>query len=140
MFGVLKDMSTSERLRGVAVEAVDMKWGRHAAAFANDSGKYEMNLGRNGEWLVSYSASGYLTKRIKLVLTGPAPEDWIGGFGMNVDMALMKPKSGVDYAALDEPFGICRYNGESGNFEWDMAYTQKMRDLQADLLKAHAEP
>ena len=137
VFGVMRELRTSVRIDEMAVEALDLKWGRWKVAATNDSGKYELDLGRNGEWLVTYSAPGFVSKRIKLMLTGPTPEEWVGGYGMNVDMTMIEPKEGVDYSVLDEPFGICRYNSETGNFEWDMEYTQKMRDRQAALLKEH---
>lgn len=140
VFGVLKDLGTRERLTGFTVEASDRKWGRHVVANALDSGRYEMGLGRNGEWLVTYSAPGYVSKRVLFQLNGPTDADWVGGFGMNVDITMLKRKDGVDYAVLDEPFGICRYNSETGNFEWDLGYTEKMRERQAALLKAHGQP
>jgi hypothetical protein len=136
VYGAVKDIRTGERLTGITVEAIDLKWGRWELAATNDSSKYELDLGRNGEWLLTYSASGYVSKRIKLILFGPTPEEWIGGFGMNVDMTMIQPQEGVDYSILDEPFGICRYNRETGNFEWDLPYTEKMREQQAALLKA----
>ncbi|HRD52485.1 MAG TPA: hypothetical protein PKY96_07545, partial [Flavobacteriales bacterium] len=77
---------------------------------------------------------------ILLLLNGPSDEEWVGGYGMNVDMTMIKPKQGVDYSVLDEPFGICRYNSETGNFEWDLAYTEKMRERQMALLNAHRAP
>ncbi|MFZ1694493.1 MAG: hypothetical protein WAT74_14955 [Flavobacteriales bacterium] len=138
VYGVVKDLTTREFVNDIMVEASDRKWGRYVEAYVGDSGKYEMNLSRNGEWLVTFSATGYVSKRILLVLAGPTEEDWVGGFGMNVDMTMLKPKRGVDYSLLEEPFGICSYNPETGNFEWDLAYTEKMRERQAALLKAHS--
>lgn len=140
VFGVMKDMTTRERLSGFTVEATDRKWGRHVVASTLDSGKYHMDLGRNGEWLVTYSAPGYVSKRVLFLLSGPTDEDWVGGFGMNVDITMIKPLPGVDHSVLEEPFGICRYNPESGNFEWDLAYTERMRERQSALLKAHGRP
>ena len=135
VYGVMKDMRTSARINEMAVEAIDLKWGRWKVAATNDSGKYELDLGRNGEWLLTYSAPGYVSKRIKLMLSGPSAEEWVGGFGMNVDMTMIQVKEGVDFSVLDEPFGICRFNSETAMFEWDMDYTQKMRDRQSALLK-----
>lgn len=139
VYGVVKDLATHEFVNDIMVEASDRKWGRYVEAFVGDSGKYEMGLSRNGEWLVTFSATGYVSKRILLVLTGPTEEDWVGGFGMNVNMTMLKPKRGVDYSLLEEPFGICSYNAETGTFEWDLAYTEKMRERQAALLKAHGK-
>ncbi|MBK9148353.1 MAG: hypothetical protein IPM12_11135 [Flavobacteriales bacterium] len=136
VYGLVKDIRTGERPTGISVEAIDLKWGRWKLAATSDSSKYELDLGRNGEWLVTFSVPGYVSKRIKLMLFGPTPEEWVGGFGMNVDMTMIQPQEGVDYSLLEEPFGICRYNSETGMFEWDLAYTEKMRERQAAMLEA----
>lgn len=136
VFGAVKDMDTGTALAGSAAEAVDRKWGRWVEVAANDTGGYELGLGRNGEWLVTITAPGYVAKKVLLQLNGPTEEEWVGGFGMEIDMNLMREREGVDYSAMEEPFGISRYNREAGNFEWDMAHTAAMRERQQRLSEA----
>ncbi|MBK9176546.1 MAG: hypothetical protein IPM46_09455 [Flavobacteriales bacterium] len=136
VYGVVKDFATAERFMGFSVEAIDRKWGRRVEAATGDSGKYEMVLARNGEWLVTYSVEGYVNKRIQIMLTGIPETEWEGGFGMNVDITMLAEQPGIDYTVLLEPFGIARYNSDSGNIEWDIAYTEGMRERQKLLLEA----
>lgn len=136
VYGVVKDFATAERLAGFGVEALDMKWGRRVEAATGDSGMYEMTLARNGDWLVTYSMEGYVNKHIRIVLLGISEAEWEGGFGMNVDITMLAEQPGIDYTVLLEPFGIARYNSASGNIEWDIAYTEGMRERQKLLLEA----
>lgn len=138
VFGAVMDAVTREPLRGSAVEAIDLKWGRRLEALAGDSGRYALDLGRNGEWQVTYAAPGYVAKRLRILLVGIPPEDWAGGFGMQVDMTMLPEVAGVDYGLFDEPFGIARYNADSARLEWDMAHTGRMRERQRQLLEALA--
>ncbi|MCB0763168.1 MAG: hypothetical protein KDB84_00570, partial [Flavobacteriales bacterium] len=52
---------------------------------------------------------------------------------------MMTEIDGVDYSVLLEPFGKANYTAASGNFEWDMEYTNRMRDKQARLLKEYED-
>jgi len=135
VFGVVKDIDTKDQLESIGVHALDLKWGRTVHAVVSDSGQYEMTLGRNGEWLLTYSAPGYASKRVKILLGGIPEEEWAGGFGMNIDSTMLAEKPGVGYSLFDEPFGIARFNADSSRLEWDLAYTEKMRARQAKLLK-----
>lgn len=135
VFGTVKDMRTREKLLTIQAEALDLKWGRYAAASVNDSGRYEMSLGRNGEWLVTINAPGHVSKRVKIMLGGIPEEEWAGGFGMNIDMTLLPKKAGVDYSLFEEPFGIARYNADSARLEWDLDHTERMRARQEELLR-----
>lgn len=135
VFGVVKDIGTHEKLISVRAEALDMKWGRYVTAFVNDSGRYELHLGRNGEWLLTFGARGHVSKRLKILLDGIPEEEWEGGFGMNIDMTLLPEAEGIDYSLFDEPFGIARYNSDSARLEWDLAYTRSMLVRQKKLLK-----
>ena len=47
--------------------------------------------------------------------------------------------TGVDYSVLLEPFGKAKYNAAAGTIEWDIDYTNRMRDAQARLLKEVAK-
>lgn len=58
---------------------------------------------------------------------------------MNVDITMLKRRVDVDNAVLDEPFGICRFNSETADSEWDLGCTEQMRERQATLLPAHGQ-
>ena len=136
-FGVVKDITTHEVLDGVHVEALDLKWGRRVIAITGDSGRYQINFTSEADYLLEYSAPGHVPKRIRLKLFGPTPEDWAGGFGMNVDVTLFRDLPDLDLTFHGEPFGICAYDADSGNFRWDLAYTERMRERAAKRMKAY---
>lgn len=80
-FGVRRGLGTRERLTGFTVEASDRRWGRHVEANAPDSGRYEMGLGRNSEWLVACPAAGYVSNRVLFPLNGPTDADRMAASG-----------------------------------------------------------
>jgi hypothetical protein len=102
-------------------------------------GRYEVTMTAQKTYLIRYGAPGKVTKCVKLELQGPNAEDWAYGFGMNIDIALLDSLPGVDFSVLREPFGIARFNGTTGNYEWDVEYTRSMADRQKALLDAYRE-
>ncbi|MBK7946344.1 MAG: hypothetical protein IPJ85_14025 [Flavobacteriales bacterium] len=139
VFGTMKDAETGKLLDVHAADAIDQKWGRRVQATAGAKGKYELQLVRDAVWMLEFGAPGYATKRLRLDLHGPSAADWIGGFGMNIDITLHREAEDHDLSFGGKPFGICRYDSAAGNFVWDMEHTEAMkRELNA-ALKAKGE-
>lgn len=136
VFGVVRDYTTKEALQGVAVNAIDQKWGRRLSAVTNEAGKYELDFTEEGTFMVEFSGPGRAPKKVLLDLTGPTSEEWLGGYGMNVDITLFLQLDGIDLSMGGRPWGKSAYNRADSIFEWDLAYTQ---GIQAEASKLIAE-
>jgi hypothetical protein len=138
VYGTVKDMSTAKKLDGVTI-TVFKNGAKLMEAMSNASGKYEVNLDYGAEYKVQCSKAGYVGKNISIDTRNVPEEERMGGHGMNIDFTMMVEIEGVDYSVLKEPFGKAQYVKSSGNFEWDMEYTARMRDAQARLLKEYED-
>ena len=137
VYGTVKDLSTKKPIAAAQVEVLDLKWGRRTIVVANDSGRYDLNLTEEADYLIEYGALGHVPKRVRIVLRGPTPEQWVGGFGMNIDINLFREVLGLDLTMGGEPFGICTFDTTYANFQWDVAYTAGMRDRAEALMKEY---
>ena len=136
VYGTVKDMSTGKKLDGVTV-TVFKNGAKLIDVITNASGKYEVNLDYGADFKVMCAREGFVGKNITIDTKSVPEEERQGGHGMNIDFTMMSKIEGVDYSVLLEPFGKASYTGASGNFEWDMDYTNSMRDKQAKLLKEY---
>ncbi|MBL0127449.1 MAG: hypothetical protein IPP83_08290 [Flavobacteriales bacterium] len=138
VYGTVKDFSTAKKLEGVAI-TVFKNGGKVLEIPTNASGKYEVNLDYGADYKVMCAKAGYVSKNIAIDTRNIPEEDRQGGHGMNIDFTMMADIPGVDYSVLLEPFGKAKYNAAVGNIEFDVEYTNGMRDAQARLLKAYEE-
>ncbi|MFN3875953.1 MAG: hypothetical protein ACK4L7_08590, partial [Flavobacteriales bacterium] len=138
IYGTVKDFTTAKKIDGVTV-TVFKNGGKLVEVPTNASGKYEINLDYGSEYKIMCSKKGYVGKNIVIDTRNIPEEDRNGGHGMNIDFTMLQEIPGVDFSVLLEPFGKAKYVGASGNFEWDMEYTNRMRDAQARLLKEYEE-
>ncbi len=138
VFGTVKDMTTAKKLDGVTV-TVFKNGAKLVDVVSNASGKYEVNLDYGADYKVMCSKPGFVGKNITINTKEVPEEERSGGHGMNIDFTMMAELSGVDYSILLEPFGKARFDKATGNFEWDIEYTNRMRDAQAKLLKEYAD-
>jgi hypothetical protein len=140
VFGTVRDMNTRDSIPFpvVLVQEVGSKE-PPMPIVSTARGRYEVTITAQKTYLIRYGASGKVTKCVQLELQGPSAEDWAYGFGMNIDITLLDSLPGVDYSVLSEPFGITRFNGTTGSYEWDIEYTRSMADRQKALLDAYRE-
>lgn len=138
VFGTVKDLSTSKKIDGVTI-TVYKNGAKLVEVPTNASGKYEVNLDYGSEYKVMCSKKGYVSKNIAIDTRNIPEEERQGGHGMNIDFTMLQELPGVDFSILQEPFGKAKYVGATGNFEWDMDYTNRMRDAQVRLLKEYEE-
>lgn len=138
VFGTVKDFSTAKKLEGVTI-TVFKNGGKLVEVPTNASGKYEVNLDYGAEYKVMCSKTGYVSKNIAIDSRNIPEEERAGGHGMNIDFTMMAELTGVDYSVLLEPFGKAKYNAAAGTIEWDIEYTNRMRDAQSRLLKEYED-
>lgn len=138
--GKLSDHDGGGNLSGVQVKA-----------FANGSETYSTTTGRRGEYVVKlpvgkvytikYMKNGYVTKTMRIDVTGVNEEDLpIGGKIMPpVDIDLFTTKENVDFSFLEEePVVTWEYDNRNLIMDWDRKVYNKMKKRIDDLL-AEAE-
>ena len=138
VYGTVKDMGSAKKLDGVVV-TVFKNGAKLTEVVTNASGKYEVYLDYGADFKVMCAKPGFVGKNISIDTRNVPEEERVGGHGMNIDFTMMVEIQGVDYSILQQPFGMANYVKASGNFEWDMEYTARMRDAQARLLKEYDE-
>ena len=102
-------------------------------------GRYEFALTQQKHYVIHYGAPNKLAKSVRMELNGPGTEDWATGYGMQLDITLMDSLPSIDSSVLKEPFGIARFNKESGYYEWDLEYTRLMAERLKALLDVYHE-
>jgi epidermal growth factor receptor substrate 15 len=138
--GELSDRDGGDNLSGVQVKA-----------FANGSETYSTTTGRRGEYVVKlpvgkvytikYMKNGYVTKTMRVDVTGVNEEDLpIGGNIMPpVDIDLFTTKESVDFSFLEEePVVTWEYDNRNLIMDWDRKVYNNMKKRIDDLL-AEAE-
>ncbi len=139
VFGTVKDLTNGMPLTEFTVTATEQKTVTQVPSRVQDNGRYEIDIVQEGDYMVEFNAPGHVPKRVQLELRGPSPEQWKGGYGMNVDITLFREVEGLDLTLASKPFGICRYDKVNDIFTWDLAYTEAQRDRIAELLKEYEQ-
>jgi hypothetical protein len=140
VFGTVRDLNTRDSIPfpTILVEEVGSKE-PPIPIVSTARGRYEVTMTAQKTYLIRYGAPGKVTKCVQLELQGPSEEDWAYGFGVNIDIMLFDSLPGLDYSVLSEPFGITRFNGTTGSYEWDVEYTRSMADRQKAMMEAYRE-
>ena len=99
-----------------------------ATLVTNAEGYYEHSLQRDHYYTLRYQASKRVAKWITIDTRGIPEEQWVGGFGMVVDMRLFKASKKEDLSFLDnEAMGHATWDRAAENIAWDLPYTEAMR-------------
>ncbi len=90
-------------------------------------GKYNFQLPLGGDYLVTISKPGLITKKFSITTRGIPAERTQEAFGaIDAQVSLWKKVDGVDYSALDQPANKYAYSGDKQNFDYDKAYLDQM--------------
>lgn len=128
VYGTVRDYVTRQPITEALVALLDERdASERSTRPTNGLGRYELAISVERAYRVTYTAEGYYPKSVAIDATGPTAEEWVGGFGMNIDIMLLPEVDGMDLSFGGEPFGRASYVKESGVFEWDVAYTQAMQ-------------
>jgi len=138
VFGSVTDLDPRSLLTGITIACHDIEDSTFVIEpLIREGGFYELHMMEERTYSIVFSATGHVPKRVLIELNGPTREQWERGFGINADISLFKTLSGVDADFGGEPFGICRFDPNTVQFEWDRAYSQAMRERHAAALKAY---
>lgn len=138
VYGTVKEFNTKKPIPQALVLMFDVDDPEHrVTVLTNSQGRYDLNITEERKYRISFGVVGHYNKSIVIDTTGPTKEQWVGGYGMNVDINLMPEVEGLDMSFGNEPFGYARFNPTTENFEWDVEYTQAMMLRHADLMEAY---
>ena len=129
VYGTVTDYVKRQPLPHVTVRAQDPNNAKDVIEVrTNAEGRYELVITEERSYRVVALAKGHYPKAVLIHATGPTAEEWVGGFGMHIDLVLLPQVKGMDLSFGGEPFGVANYDREAGNFVWDAAYTSSLRD------------
>lgn len=138
VYGTVRHYVTREPLADVLVSTFDPNDPSYRMVMAtNEKGRYRIDLMEERVHRIVFTAEGFYPKGVEIALAGPAPEEWEGGYGMNVEIMLLPMVESLDLWGDGEPIGKARYVPGSGNFEWNIAYTEAYSARFADAMKEY---
>lgn len=94
------------------------------------NGKFKCRIPGNGDYTVTITKSGYITKRFAINTMNVSLERSAFPFGQfDVEVELFKIFPGLDYSVLDKPIARIIYNPAPNidDFDYDKVYTDKIR-------------
>lgn len=138
IYGILKEWDTGKRMKEYTVKATDINDPTHVVnGTVSKSGKYEIRLNEMRDYLITWSSPGYVDRSVLISTAGPSEKEQRQGFGMHIEAVLLKFKDGVDYSSLNAPFGKAAYDPIKKRYEWDLGYTDSMREAQLKLMEEY---
>lgn len=121
--GFVADADNGNKLDGVNINIIAD--GASEANFYTDGGKYYYQLKFGKNYMVVYSRTGYVTKKLNINTNGVPPEKQNKIKDLEIEMTLFEKIQGMDYSLLNQPIGKSAYNGND-EIAWDFAYTSQM--------------
>ena len=111
------------------------------------SGKYNFELPLGGDYLITVSKEGYVSKKFSINTGGVPPEKATTQFPIiQASLGLFKKVEGVDYSVMNQPLNKYKYNSEVDNFEYDTDYLEQMlaklgaiKEAEKQILKKEKE-
>ena len=102
-------------------------------------GKYGFQLPLGGDYVVSISKEGLITKKFSITTRGIPPERAQESFGaIDAQVSLWEKVEGVDYSALNQVANKYAFNTDKSNFDYDKAYLDQMLGVIAGIRQQEA--
>jgi hypothetical protein len=136
VFGAVKDFGTGDFIAAPQVEVHLFNDTSAVPMARSEMGRYVLYLLREGDYTITYTAPGYAPKQVRVLLSGPTPEQWRAGYGLQVDVSLFRQLSGLDLD-FGGPVGLCRYVAAEDRFEWDPDHTRALKPRAEAMAKAY---
>lgn len=138
VYGTVRDFAGREPIANSHAVAFDFNdTGHRMVETTSDSGRYHFDLTEERTYRILFTAEGYYPKLVQIDLQGPSPQEWVGGYGMSVDIMLLPIVDGMDLWGDGEPIGKARFVKESGKFEWDLEHTKAYKAKFAEAMEAY---
>jgi tetratricopeptide (TPR) repeat protein len=136
VYGTVKDYNTSKKLDGITVSVLK-DGAQFTQVVTSANGKYEFNLDYGHDYKLVFDKVGMVGKNVSINTTGIPDADRQGGLAMNVEMTLFQELPGIDFKLLQQPIGKSKYDPDTKNLAWDLAYTEQIRAEMERLLKEY---
>jgi hypothetical protein len=136
--GTIKNDANRKNMDKVTVSVKQN--GKDFDAFTTTSnGKYGFNLPLGHLYTLTFTADGFVKKKIELNTKGIPPEDMAGGFKLNMDMTLFAYQEGFNTELMEKPLGKAAFDPIRNSVEFDYDYTARMQKEIADEFKRLAK-
>lgn len=99
------------------------------------NGKYGFNLPLGHQYIIEFTASNFVRKKIEINTKGIPPEDMAGGFKLNMDMTLFELVEGFNESIMEKPLGKAQFDPIRNAVEFDYDYTARKQKEIADEFK-----
>jgi Trp operon repressor len=91
------------------------------------SGKAEFKLAPNGDYTITVTRAGHITKKISISTFGVPEERGKAGFGpYEFTVGIFEMMPNADYSILNQPIAKVKYDGKEEEFSLDEAYTNSI--------------
>jgi len=138
VYGIVKEFHSKKPIPQATVQVFDVHDPEHRMTVLSDSlGRYELSITEERTYRIAYSVEGYYAKSLVIDATGPTQEQWLGGYGLSIDIVLLPELKDFDMDFGIDPLGHARFNPATDNFEWDVEYTQAMQERNAAAMEAY---
>lgn len=138
VYGTVKDYLNGEPLTSFTMHAYDVDDPAHVLhGQVRSKGRYELAITEERTYRIVYAAEGYIRKQVQVAVKGPTAEEWVGGFGMQVDISLLPERPGYAEVLDGSVFGRAHYDAAAGVFVWDIAYSEAIREQQRETMRAY---
>ena len=107
---------------------------KSGSILTNASGKFGFDLLMDHEYIIEFSKTGYVSKRISVNTIGVPDDEAEFGFEYGGwQIGLFKTIEGLDVSILEKPIGKIFYVQAYGGFDYDAKYTKSIRNELAQL-------
>lgn len=138
VYGRVKEFNTQKPIPGALVLAYDPNDAEYRMTVLSDSlGRYQLGITDERSYRLVYGMVGRYSKSVVIEAVGPTKEQWLGGYGLNIDIVLLPELEGFDMSFGNEPFGYARFNSKTEYFEWDVEYSEAMLERHSSLMDAY---
>ncbi|PCJ81267.1 MAG: hypothetical protein COA49_06025 [Bacteroidetes bacterium] len=124
--GTIKDEDSGRKLPG-SVIVVFQDGEEYDRMEGDNSAGYSFELPLRHSYTFQYIRDGFVSKKVVLDVSNIPENDYIDGFGFDLDMTLFKTIEGFDESILDTPIGMGTYNIDTGKFKFDMDHTDRVK-------------
>ena len=135
--GTVISQNDKSKLAGAKITVLK-NGSRSNQVIADIKGKFAISLASDAKFMLEFSYSGYVTKRISFDTRFVPPEASAeGNFPFSFDMTLFKEAEGLDVSILNKPLAEVKFDPKIFDFNYDKEYTKSIKiqieKLQADL-------
>ncbi|HRH39093.1 MAG TPA: carboxypeptidase-like regulatory domain-containing protein [Flavobacteriales bacterium] len=136
--GIIRDHDSHRPVDKASVLAVDTLNDTLRVMMHTDrTGRYKIELLYGHIYSIHFSAPAHVNKHVIADLTGASRRERTAGYTLELEMSLITPQKGVDYAALEHPVALCRFDKRGKTLAWDEDYAAVQRPRLDALLIEH---